>query len=142
MVLPGFPGKVKNVKRISKYGHLIMRFQQWGCKNRPFYHIVVDKETAPNRRQIGYVEQVGTYDMMTNSNNEKLIALNLERIQTYIAGGVQLTRPVAQLLGLAGLTPQHPDTYITAWRNRQALAEQEMRRTNAVIREKRGEAGS
>ena len=98
-----------------------MRFQQWGCKNRPFYHIVVDKvkpsyifdnifhgtpkymqlsslinvyffqETAPNRRQIGYVEQVGTYDMMTNSNNEKLIALNLERIQTYIAGGVQVS---------------------------------------------------
>ena len=109
MVLPGFPGKVKNVKRISKYGHLIMRFQQWGCKNRPFYHIVVDKvklayifywkfhqlllfqETVPNRRQIGYVEQVGTYDMMTNSNNEKLIALNLERIQTYIAGGVQVS---------------------------------------------------
>ena len=49
------------------------------------------QETAPNRRQIGYVEQVGTYDMMTNSNNEKLIALNLERIQTYIAGGVQVS---------------------------------------------------
>ena len=43
MVLPGFPGAVRNVKSISKYGHLIMRFQQWGCKNRPFYHIVVDK---------------------------------------------------------------------------------------------------
>ena len=110
MVLPGFPGKVRNVKSVSKYGHLIMRFQQWGCKNRPFYHIVVDKvkhnwglyhwgiiknhffqESVPNRRQIGYVEQVGTYDMMTNSNNEKLIALNLERIQTYIAGGVQVS---------------------------------------------------
>ena len=109
MVLPGFPGKIKNVKSVSKYGHLIMRFQQWGCKNRPFYHIVVDKvkhhwclslryhqqpffqESVPNRRQIGYVEQVGTYDMMTNSNNEKLISLNLERIQTYIAGGVQVS---------------------------------------------------
>ena len=47
MVLPGFPGAVRNVKSISKYGHLIMRFQQWGCKNRPFYHIVVDK-VKPN----------------------------------------------------------------------------------------------
>ena len=109
MVLPGFPGAVRNVKSISKYGHLIMRFQQWGCKNRPFYHIVVDKvnpkfffrwcpiniyffqQSVPNRRQIGYVEQVGTYDMMTNSNNEKLISLNLERIQTYIAGGVHVS---------------------------------------------------
>ena len=35
-----------------------------------------------------------------------------------MAGGVQLSRTVAQLLGLAGLTPQHPDSYITAWRNR------------------------
>ena len=57
----------------------------------------------------------------------------------------QLTRPVAQLLGLAGLTPQHPDTYITAWRNRQALRDEEQRRTNAVIRnqkQQQGEAGS
>ncbi len=56
----------------------------------------------------------------------------------------QLTRPVAQLLGVAGLTPQHPDTYITAWRNRQALRDEEQRRTNAVIRDQQqqGEAAA
>ena len=77
---------------ISKYGHLIMRFQQWGCNNRPFYHIVVDKISHPNRRQIDPIEQVGTYDPMTNAHNEKLVSLNLERIQSYIAGGVTLSR--------------------------------------------------
>ena len=54
-------------------------------------YIYFFQQSVPNRRQIGYVEQVGTYDMMTNSNNEKLISLNLERIQTYIAGGVHVS---------------------------------------------------
>ena len=33
----------------------------------------------PNRRQIDPIEQVGTYDPMTNAHNEKLVSLNLER---------------------------------------------------------------
>ena len=47
----------------------------------------------------------------------------------------QITRPVAQLLGLSGLLPQHPDTYITAWRNRQAMSNEDMRRDNVVLRD-------
>ena len=43
---------------------------------------------------------------------------------------------MAQLLGLAGLLPQHPDTYVTAWRNRQAMADPEQRRDNVVLRTK------
>ena len=72
-----------------------------------------------------------------------------------MAGGVQLSRTVAQLLGLAGLTPQHPDSYITAWRNRclpsllygghhrvlcrQALADPALRRGNLVLEEEEEE---
>ena len=54
---------------------------------------------------------------------------------------LQITRPVAQLLGLAGLLPQHPDTYVTAWRNRRAMAQEADRRDNVVLgsREKQGE---
>ena len=118
----------------GRFSHLVVRFQQWGCNNRPFYHIVVDKSTHPNRRHIDPVEQVGTYDPSTNSHNEKLVSLNLERLQEYLAGGVQLSRPVAQLIGLAGLTPQHPDTYVQAWRNREAISNEEVRRGNVVLR--------
>ena len=46
---------------------------------------------------------------------------------------LQITRPVAQLLGLAGLLPQHPDTYVTAWRNRRAMAQEADRRDNVVL---------
>jgi len=123
-----------SMAKAGRYSHLVVRFQQWGCSNRPFYHIVVDKQSHPNRRQIDPVEQVGTYDPSTNSHNEKLVSLNLERLQMYIAGGVTLSRPVAQLTGLAGLTPQHPDTYVAAWRNREALEKPEMRRGNVVLR--------
>ena len=91
MVLPGVPGLINVANKTAKYNRYVMRLQKWGCKNRPFYHIVVDKMSHPNRKQIDYLEQVGTYDAMTNAHNEKLIALNLEKIQTYIAGGVQVT---------------------------------------------------
>ena len=91
MVLPGVPGYVNIASKASKYSRLVIRLQQWGCSNRPFYHVVVDKVSHPNRKQIDYIEQVGTYDPMVNAHNEKLCALNLERIQSYIAGGVQVT---------------------------------------------------
>ena len=91
MPVPSVPGVV-SFSKAAKHSRLIMRFQQWGCNNRPFYHIVVDKMSHPNRRQIDPIEQVGTYDPMTNAHNEKLVSLNLERIQSYIAGGVTLSR--------------------------------------------------
>jgi len=133
MPLVSVPGVVQ-VAKSGKFSHLIVKFRQWGCNNRPFYHIVVDKISHPSRRQIDPIEQVGTYDPSSNSNNEKLVALNLERLQVYLAGGVQLSRPVAQLVGLAGLTPQHPDTYVQAWRNREAVSNSELRRGNVVLR--------
>ena len=91
MPVPSVPGVV-TLSKAAKHSRHIMRFQQWGCNNRPFYHIVVDKISHPNRRQIDPIEQVGTYDPMTNAHNEKLVSLNLERIQSYIAGGVTLSR--------------------------------------------------
>ena len=117
----------------GRYGRYIMKLTQRGCSNRPFYHVVVIKSTYPTSRLIDPLEQVGTYDALPNANNEKLVALNLERVQHYLAHGVHVSRPVAQLLGLAGLTPQHPDTYAQAWRNREALRDPAARRTNVVL---------
>ena len=119
-----------------------MKLTQRGCANRPFFHVVVIKSTYPNSRHIPPLEQVGTYDPLPNNHNEKLVALNLERIQHYLAHGVHLSKPVAQLLGLSGLTPQHPDTYVQAWRNREALRSPEMRRDNVVLPDEGEEASS
>ena len=67
------------------------------------------------------IEQLGTYDPIVNAHGEKLVSLNIERINYYISQGVKLETPVAQLLGLAGLLPQSPSTYVIAWRNRREL---------------------
>lgn len=43
---------------------------------------------------------MGSYDPLVNEHNEKLVALNLERIRHWIGNGADVTLPVAQLLGM------------------------------------------
>lgn len=50
-------------------------------------------------KSIPPIEQVGTYDPNVNSNGEKLVSLNLERITYYIGQGVRLSSNVEELLG-------------------------------------------
>nr|CAD7394848.1 unnamed protein product [Timema cristinae] len=66
------------------------------------------------------IEQIGSFDPLTNKYNEKLVSLNFERIKYWIGHGAIPSTPVAELLGLAGFFPVHPRTYMTAWRNRRA----------------------
>lgn len=59
-------------------------------------------------------------------HNEKLVSLNFERIQYWLAKGVHITIPVAELLGLAGYLPIHPRTYMRAWRNRRKTIKEDV----------------
>ena len=43
---------------------------------------------------------------------------------------------------MAGLTPQHPETYSQAWRNREALREPERRRESVVMPEEAEESSN
>ena len=97
-----------------------IRLALHGCTNRPFYHIVV----APSKfkRDGRHLEQVGSYDPLPNTNNEKLVALNIERIKYWLSVGAQPTIPVYKLLGMAGLLPIHPRMYLEAERTRDAAA--------------------
>lgn len=98
-----------------------IRFARYGCTNRPFYHIVV-MDTKQNQKKPP-IEQLGTYDPIPNVHNEKLIAFNFERLQYWLGHGASISKPVAELLGLAGFLPIHPKTYMKAWRNRKAMQE-------------------
>jgi len=60
---------------------------------------------------------------MPNIYNEKLVSFNFERIQYWLTKGAQVSKPVADLLGLAGFLPVHPRTYMRAWRNRKIIKE-------------------
>ena len=68
---------------------------------------------------------------MPNERNEKLVALNLERIQHWIGQGAPLSKPVAQLLGLSGFLPNHYTTIIEAWRNRAETPRE--RKVNVIL---------
>ncbi|KAH8300034.1 hypothetical protein KR044_008745 [Drosophila immigrans] len=111
------------IGRFYKRSAKIIRFVRLGCTNRPFYHIVV-MERRKNQHQ-PVIEQVGSYDPMPNEHNERLVALNTERIRYWLGNGAHMSEPAAELLGISGLLPVHPRTYMTAWRNRRAAAEAE-----------------
>ncbi|CAH1364409.1 hypothetical protein MTP99_000789 [Tenebrio molitor] len=99
----------------------VIRFVRQGCTNRPFFHIVVAERWREQFQPV--IEQLGSYDPLPNENNEKLVSLNLERIRYWIGNGAECSTPVAELLGLSGLLPIHPRTFIQAWRNRRAASE-------------------
>ncbi len=64
------------------------------------------------------IEQLGTYDPMPNKHDQIMVSLNFERIGHWIGCGARVSSPVAHLLGLSGLLPIYPKTYMKAWRYR------------------------
>lgn len=68
---------------------------------------------------------MGTYDPLANEHNQRLVSFNFERVRHWLGKGAHMSTPVAELLGLSGLLPIHPRTYMTAWRNRKTIAEAE-----------------
>ena len=96
-----------------------LRLQYHGCTNRPFFHIVATKRRVARDR--GYYEQVGTYDPLPNSRNEKLVSLNMDRIKYWLARGAVPSNPVQELFGLAGIYPIRGTTYKKAMENKAAM---------------------
>lgn len=69
------------------------------------------------------IEQVGTWDPVPNKFNQQMVSLNYERIRHWLGSGAHLSRPVAEILGIAGFLPIYPKTYMEAWRNRRSERE-------------------
>lgn len=47
------------------------------------------------------IEQLGSYDPFANEHNEKLVALNFERIRYWLGEGAIVSKPVAELFGMS-----------------------------------------
>ncbi|XP_063699705.1 small ribosomal subunit protein bS16m [Culicoides brevitarsis] len=94
----------------------IIRLHRKGCANRPFFHIVVTQRSRAQHEQV--IEQLGTFDPLTNQYGERLIALNCERIRHWIGSGSHISDAASEVLGIAGLLPVHPRTMLQARRNR------------------------
>ncbi|RWS01855.1 28S ribosomal protein S16: mitochondrial-like protein [Dinothrombium tinctorium] len=93
-----------------------LRLVQMGCTNRPFYHIAA----IPRKKLIGRVpdEVIGCFDPMPNERDEKIVAVDLERLAFWLGKGATPSSGVYRLLGLMGFLPVHPQTYAEAWKLR------------------------
>ncbi|KAL4227788.1 37S ribosomal protein S16 [Mactra antiquata] len=107
---------------LERSTHFVIRLSNRGCTNRPFYHIVVMRNRQPSTAKVR--DQIGTYDPMPNTHNEKLVALDYDRLRFWLSRNAHLSDAMKGLLGLSGYYPIHPQTRLTAFRN-QRKAEQE-----------------
>ncbi|RIK42716.1 MAG: 30S ribosomal protein S16 [Chloroflexi bacterium] len=70
-----------------------IRLRRMGAKKRPFYRIVVaDQQAARNG---GFIENIGTYDPMTDPATVKI---QLDRAAHWLKVGAQPSEAVARLL--------------------------------------------
>ena len=70
-----------------------IRLQRVGAKKAPFYHIVVADSRSPRDGKI--IEQIGTYDPMTNPAT---IVVDKEKVATWTKNGAKPTESVKALL--------------------------------------------
>jgi small subunit ribosomal protein S16 len=80
---------------------LKIRLARGGAKKRPFYSIVVADARSP--RDGRFIEKLGTYNPMLDSNHADRVRLKDERVRHWLAVGALPTERVARFLGEAGL---------------------------------------
>ncbi len=73
-----------------------IRLQREGKKKAPFYHIVVADSRSPRDGRI--IEQIGTYDPMTEPST---IKLDIDKVNTWIKNGAKPTDTVKKLIEVA-----------------------------------------
>lgn len=74
---------------------LKIRLRKQGRKNRPFFRVVVTDTRSP--RDGKYIESLGWYNPIGETEEQNLF-LDTEKLQKWIADGVQLTDCVQVLL--------------------------------------------
>ncbi len=70
-----------------------IRLQRQGAKKAPFYHIVVADSRSPRDGKI--IEQIGTYDPMTNPSK---IVIDKEKLDKWTKNGAKPTESVKALI--------------------------------------------
>lgn len=81
-----------------------IRLARHGAKKRPFYRVVVADGRMP--RDGRYIELVGRYNPVSDP---KLIDIDLERVDAWIAQGAQPTNAVSHLIAIARGEKAEPD---------------------------------
>ena len=81
-----------------------IRMRRMGSKRKPFYRIVVADSRMP--RDGRFIEEVGYYNQLTNSDEVKL---EEDKIFEWLEKGAQPSDTVRSLLSKAGLMTRYHD---------------------------------
>lgn len=87
-----------NIKLEVKKMAVKIRLRRMGAKKAPFYRIVVADSRYP--RDGRFIEEVGTYNPMTDPSEIKIDA---EKVKKWIATGAQPTDSVKSLMKRSGI---------------------------------------
>lgn len=86
-----------------------IRLARFGCRNLPFYRIVVADSRAP--RDGKFIEIVGSYNPLPNKEGVKEVRFKTERVKYWLGTGAQPSDKTAWLLGKAGILPLPPQRF-------------------------------
>ena len=75
-----------------------IRLRRMGSKGNPYYRLVVADSRYP--RDGRFIEEIGSYDPMTNPSTVKIDA---DKAKAWIANGAQPTEVVGKLFKVAGI---------------------------------------
>jgi len=83
---------------VKKY---VIGLARYGCANRPFYHIAAMKRKVVPKAPVDerVIEQIGSFDPLPNKHNEKMVAINYERLRYWLSQDAKPSNAVGQLLG-------------------------------------------
>ena len=93
----GHPTHTPRTARLKEFSLAVkIRLARHGAKKRPYYRVVVADGRMP--RDGRYIEEVGRYNPLTNP---KVIDINLEKVDEWVAKGAQPTNAVSHLIDIA-----------------------------------------
>ena len=72
---------------------LAISLMRMGAKKKPFYRVVVKEKRS--KRDGAYLENVGTYDPMTDPST---VNLKIDRVNYWVSVGAQPTETVKRLI--------------------------------------------
>ena len=75
-----------------------IRLRRMGAKKAPFYRVIVADSRSPRNGK--FIDEIGTYDPMTNPST---INIDADAAKKWIANGAQPTETVAKLFKKAGI---------------------------------------
>ncbi|MDR0632824.1 MAG: 30S ribosomal protein S16 [Holosporales bacterium] len=85
---------------------LKIRLARGGARKRPFYRVVVAENTSP--RDGCFIERVGHYNPMLDSDNAERIVINVERVKYWLSKGAKATERIALFLSNLGIIEKVP----------------------------------